>query len=214
MKEITGNFKTETRRNRRVFYQPEKRKKMKLILASASPRRKELLGKIGMEFEILPAKGEEKITKTLPWEVVSELSQQKAKEIARQQTGECIVIGADTIVAKDQRIMGKPKTKKEAFEMLRSIAGDVHQVYTGVTMIRTGEKETGVTFFEKTEVFLYPMSDREIDDYIATGDCMDKAGAYGIQGDFAIHVKGIEGDYYNVMGLPIGKVYQELKQLL
>ena len=187
---------------------------MKLILASASPRRKELLGKTGMEFEILPAKGEEKITKTLPWEVVSELSQQKAKEIARQQTGECIVIGADTIVAKDQRIMGKPKTKKEAFEMLRSIAGDVHQVYTGVTMIRTGEKEISVTFFEKTEVFLYPMSDREIDDYIATGDCRDKAGAYGIQGDFAIHVKGIEGDYYNVMGLPIGKVYQELKQLL
>lgn len=187
---------------------------MKLILASASPRRKELLGKIGMEFEILPAKGEEKITKTLPWEVVSELSLQKAKEIAEKQTEECIVIGADTIVAKDQTIMGKPETKKAAFEMLRMIAGDVHQVYTGVTMIRTGAKEQCVTFFEKTDVLLYPMSDREIDDYIATGDCMDKAGAYGIQGDFAIHVKGIAGDYYNVVGLPIGKVYQELKQLL
>ena len=196
------------------FINLKRGKKMKLILASASPRRKELLGKIGMEFEILPAKGEEKITKTLPWEVVSELSLQKAKEIAEKQTEECIVIGADTIVAKDQTIMGKPETKNAAFEMIRTIAGDVHQVYTGVTMIRTGAKEQCVTFFEKTDVFLYPMSDREIDDYIATGDCMDKAGAYGIQGDFAIHVKGIAGDYYNVVGLPIGKVYQELKQLL
>ena len=187
---------------------------MKLILASASPRRKELLGKIRMKFEVVPAKGEEIITKELPWEVVEELSYQKAKEIADMQTEECIVIGSDTIVAKGEQIMGKPKDEADAFRMLSEIAGNCHQVYTGVTLIRTGTEPKVVTFAEKTEVYLYPMSDEEINAYIATKDQMDKAGAYGIQGDFAIHVKGIEGDYYNVVGLPIGKVYQELKLLL
>lgn len=187
---------------------------MKLILASASPRRKELLGKIGLEFEIIPAKGEEKVTKKLPWEVVKELSFQKAKEIADMQTEGCIVIGSDTIVAKDEKIMGKPKDEADAFRMLSEIAGKVHQVYTGVTLIRTGKSPKMITFAEKTDVHLYPMTDEEINAYIATKDPMDKAGAYGIQGDFAIYVKGIEGDYYNVVGLPIGKVYQELKQLL
>ena len=187
---------------------------MKLILASASPRRKELLGKIGLEFAIIPAKGEEVVTKNLPWEVVEELSLQKAKEIADMQMEECIVIGSDTIVAKGEKIMGKPKDEADAYQMLSEIAGDVHQVYTGVTLIRTGKEPKVITFVEKTDVHLYPMSDEEIYAYIATKDPMDKAGAYGIQGDFAIHVKGIEGDYYNVVGLPIGKVYQELKQLL
>ena len=187
---------------------------MKLILASASPRRKELLGKIGLEFEIIPAKGEENITKKLPWEVVEELSYQKAKEIADMQTEECIVIGSDTIVAKDEMIMGKPADEADAFRMLSEISGNVHQVYTGVTLIRTGADPKVITFAEKTDVYLYPMSEKEIKAYIETKDPMDKAGAYGIQGDFAIHVKGIEGDYYNVVGLPIGKVYQELKQLL
>ena len=187
---------------------------MKLILASASPRRKELLGKIGLEFDIVPAKGEEVVTKNLPWEVVKELSFQKAKEIADMQMEECIVIGSDTIVAKGEKIMGKPKDEADAYQMLSEIAGDVHQVYTGVTLIRTGKEPKVITFAEKTDVHLYPMSDEEIYAYIATKDPMDKAGAYGIQGDFAIHVKGIEGDYYNVVGLPIGKVYQELKQLL
>lgn len=187
---------------------------MKLILASASPRRKELLGKIGMEFEVIPAKGEEVITKSLPWEVVQELALQKAKEIADVQTEECIVIGSDTIVAKGEQIMGKPKDAEDAFQMLSEIAGDCHQVYTGVTIIRTGKSSKTITFAEKTDVYLYPMSEEEIRAYIATGDPFDKAGAYGIQGDFAIHVKGIEGDYYNVVGLPIGRVYQELKECL
>lgn len=187
---------------------------MKIILASASPRRKELLGKMGLEFEIIPAKGEENVTKSLPWEVVEELSFQKAKEIADMQQEECIVIGSDTIVAKGEEIMGKPKDEVDAFRMLSEIAGNVHQVYTGVTLIRTGANAKVITFAEKTEVHLYPMSDEEKKAYIATKDPMDKAGAYGIQGDFAVHVKGIEGDYYNVVGLPIGKVYQELKQLL
>lgn len=187
---------------------------MKLILASASPRRKELLAKTDLPFDIIPAKGEEIITKNIPAEVVMELSQQKAQEVAAAQDGNCIIIGADTIVAKGDTIMGKPKDKADAFRMLESISDDRHQVYTGVTIIRKGENPASITFAEKTDVFLYPMTDEEINAYIESGDPMDKAGAYGIQGDFAIHVKGIEGDYYNVVGLPIGRVYQELKQLL
>ena len=187
---------------------------MKLILASASPRRKELLAKTGLAFDIIPAKGEETITKTIPAEVVMELSLQKAREIAEQQTEDCIVIGADTIVAKGEEIMGKPKDKADAFRMLDRFSDDCHQVYTGVTIIRTGEQAETVTFAEKTDVYLYPISEKDITTYIESGDPMDKAGAYGIQGDFAVHVKGIEGDYYNVVGLPIGRVYQELKKMI
>lgn len=187
---------------------------MELILASASPRRKELLEKIGLPFTVQPAKGEERITQKSPAAVVMELSRQKAEEIAAVQTEDCIIIGADTIVAKGEKIMGKPKDAADAKQMLRSIADDCHQVYTGVTLIRTGAHPQSVTFQEKTDVFLYPISDAELDAYIASGDPMDKAGAYGIQGDFAIYVKRIAGDYYNVVGLPIGRVYQELKRML
>ena len=187
---------------------------MKLILASASPRRKELLAKTGLSFDIIPARGEETITKKIPAEVVMELSQQKAGEIASQQSEDCIIIGADTIVAKGDTIMGKPKDEADAYRMLESISDDCHQVYTGVTIIRTGEPAASITFAEKTDVYLYPISEQDIHAYIASGDPMDKAGAYGIQGDFAVHVKGIQGDYYNVVGLPIGRVYQELKKLM
>ena len=187
---------------------------MELILASASPRRKELLEKIGLPFTVQPAKGEERITQKSPAAVVMELSRQKAEEIAAAQTGDCIIIGADTVVARGDKIMGTPKDAADAKQMLRSIADDCHQVYTGVTLIRTGAHPQSVTFQEKTDVFLYPISDAELDAYIASGDPMDKAGAYGIQGDFAIYVKRIAGDYYNVVGLPIGRVYQELKRML
>lgn len=187
---------------------------MELILASASPRRKELLEKIGLPFTVQPAKGEERITQKSPAAVVMELSRQKAEEIAAAQTEDCIIIGADTVVGRGDKIMGKPKDAADAKQMLRSIADDCHQVYTGVTLIRTGAHPQSVTFQEKTDVFLYPISDAELDAYIASGDPMDKAGAYGIQGDFAIYVKRIAGDYYNVVGLPIGRVYQELKRML
>lgn len=187
---------------------------MELILASASPRRKELLEKIGLPFTVQPAKGEERITQKSPADVVMELSRQKAEEIAAVQTEDCIIIGADTVVARGEKIMGKPKDAADAKQMLRSIADDCHQVYTGVTLIRTGAYPQSVTFQEKTDVCLYPISDAELDAYIASGDSMDKAGAYGIQGDFAIYVKRIVGDYYNVVGLPIGRVYQELKRML
>lgn len=187
---------------------------MELILASASPRRKELLEKIGLPFTVQPAMGEERITQKSPAAVVMELSRQKAEEIAAAQTEDCIIIGADTVVARGEKIMGKPKDAADAKQMLRSIADDCHQVYTGVTLIRTGAHPQSVTFQEKTDVCLYPISDAELDAYIASGDPMDKAGAYGIQGDFAIYVKCIAGDYYNVVGLPIGRVYQELKRML
>ena len=187
---------------------------MELILASASPRRKELLEKIGLPFTVQPAMGEERITQKSPAAVVMELSRQKAEEIAAAQTEDCIIIGADTVVARGEKIMGKPKDAADAKQMLRSIADDCHQVYTGVTLIRTGAHPQSVTFQEKTDVCLYPISDAELDAYIASGDPMDKAGAYGIQGYFAIYVKRIVGDYYNVVGLPIGRVYQELKRML
>ena len=119
---------------------------MELILASASPRRKELLEKIGLPFTVQPAKGEERITQKSPAAVVMELSRQKAEEIAAAQTGDCIIIGADTVVAKGEKIMGKPKDAADAKQMLRSIADDCHQVYTGVTLIRTGAHPQSVTF--------------------------------------------------------------------
>ncbi len=187
---------------------------MKLILASASPRRKELLEKLGLPFFVQPAGGEERITQKSPAAVVMELSRGKAEEIAAQQTGDCIVIGADTVVAKDGKIMGKPRDAADARRMLRSIAGSSHQVYTGVTLIRTGAYPQSVTFHEKTEVFLYPIPDMELDAYIASGDPLDKAGAYGIQGSFAVHVRGIAGDYCNVVGLPMGRLWQEMRKLL
>lgn len=124
-----------------------------------------------------------------------------------------LVIGADTIVTKNGKIMGKPKNFEEAFSMIKSIQDSTHKVYTGVTLIKydfnTKHKEI-YSFFESTDVTLYPMTDLEISSYISTGDCYDKAGGYGIQGQFAVYVKGINGDYNNVVGLPIARLYHEL----
>ena len=188
---------------------------MKLILASASPRRKELLGKIGMEFEIIPAKGEEVITQTLPWEVVKELSFQKAKEIADKQKEECIVIGSDTIVAKGEKIMGKPKDEEDAFMMLKALQGREHSVITGVTMIFTepGKEDKRIIFSKETKVWFYSMNDDEIRAYIDTKEPMDKAGAYGIQGGAALFCPRMVGDYYKVMGLPVCRLGQMLKEI-
>lgn len=200
---------------------------MQIILASASPRRKELLEQIGAEFTICPAKGEEIITKDLPQEVVQELAGQKAREVAAGILAyneshpdlvtpqDSLVIGADTVVAYKDRILGKPKDETDAEEMLSLLAGNTHSVYTGVALVfmdasgRAGEK----LFYEKTDVSVYPMTQEEIRRYIATGDPMDKAGAYGIQGCFAKHIRGIAGDYNNVVGLPVARLYQELKEL-
>lgn len=192
----------------------------RFILASGSPRRKELLEQIGISFEILVANGEEVITRKLPWEVVEELSLQKATEVADRYANEqgvtqqTVVIGADTIVAYDEEIMGKPKNEEMAKEMLAKLQNDTHQVYTGVTLvIMTEEGRQVITFHEKTEVTMYPMTKPQIEAYVATGEPMDKAGSYAIQGKCATFVKGICGDYNNVVGLPIARLMQELFKL-
>ena len=187
---------------------------MRIILASASPRRKELLEQMNLQFEIIPAKGEEKMNFSLPHEVVMDLSRQKAKEIADEYQAKEdleIIIGADTVVACDEEILGKPKDEADAYRMISLLSGRSHKVYTGVTLIirKTGETLCH-SFFDETEVFMYPMSEKEIEYYVNTKEPMDKAGGYGIQGKCAVFIEKIHGDYNNVVGLPIAKIYQEL----
>ena len=188
----------------------------KIILASASPRRKELLAKAGISFTVIPAAGEEKRTSENPGEAVQQLARDKAEWVA-QSLAECeegtLVIGSDTIVVFENRILGKPKDRRDAAETLEKLQGNTHQVYTGVTVLeRTAGKWVEHTFFESTDVTFYPVSREEIQDYIATGEPMDKAGSYGIQGLFGIYVKGICGDYNNVVGLPVARLFHEMKK--
>ncbi len=194
----------------------------KIILASQSPRRRELLTQAGIDFQVITSQVEEKITKKEPDEIAKDLSSQKAWDVFNrilEEQGEVaardiLVIGADTVVALDGTILGKPRDRQEAFSMLKSLQGRSHQVFTGVTVVGMGlEGMEAHTFSECTQVEFYPVSDEELHAYIATGDCDDKAGSYGIQGPFAVHVKGIQGDYNNVVGLPIARLYQELKSI-
>ena len=182
---------------------------MRFILASASPRRKELLEQIGVKFDILPATGEEVITKELPGEVVMELAKQKAEEVAKTAGADALVLGADTVVAYEGKILGKPKDEADALRMLTMLSGKEHEVYTGVALIDNRDQSME-NFFERTKVTMYPVSEEEIRDYIAGGEPMDKAGAYAIQGLGAKFIQKIEGDYNNVVGLPIGRIYQEI----
>lgn len=187
-----------------------------IVLASSSPRRKELLAQIGIEPEIRPSYMEEKTQEKKPELVVMELSRQKAEDIASVCGKGTMVIGADTVVAVGSEILGKPGTPMGAYEMLEKIQGRTHQVYTGVTVLLCqGEDRChGITFAERTNVQVYPMTPEEMKEYAECGEPLDKAGAYGIQGRFATYIKGIEGDYSNVVGLPVGRLYQEIKQLL
>ena len=188
----------------------------KIILASASPRRRELLTQIGLDFDVVVSETEEKITSTEPAKVVEELSAQKAEAVWEKLATitDIIVLGADTVVACDGKILGKPADTEAAVAMLTMLQGRGHEVYTGVTILyeQNGERKT-LTFHEKTTVHFYPMTDAQIREYVATGDPMDKAGSYGIQGFCARYIRGIEGDYNNVVGLPVGRVYQELHGL-
>ena len=194
-----------------------------IILASASPRRKELLGLTSLSFSIQPARGEEVITRTEPSAVVQELAAGKAEEVAGRvrstwKAGESaerqLIIGADTIVVRQGQILGKPKDREDAFRMIESLQGTVHSVYTGVAVLVLDHAvETGRhVFFEQTKVHVLPMSREDILAYLETGEADDKAGAYGIQGRFGIWVKGIEGDYNNVVGLPVAALWQVLRQ--
>ena len=185
---------------------------MRIVLASASPRRKELLRQLGIEFEVCVSDVDEEIGDTMPARVVEELSSRKAEAVFRQIEGDVLVIGADTVVALGEQILGKPGSEEHAREMLKSLQAKEHHVYTGVTIYkRQNGKEFCSIFSESTLVKFFPMTDAEIQWYVSSGEPMDKAGAYGIQGLGARYVERISGDYNNVVGLPIARLYQELK---
>ena len=195
--------------------------KKRIILGSASPRRRELLEQIGVEFEV-KVSGKEEVHYSLdPAAIVKELALMKAENVAEElgaadtQEKDIIVIGADTVVVLDGEILGKPKDEADAERMLKALQGRSHDVYTGVAFLtygRNGDKEV-CSYAVGTRVFVNPMTENEIRAYIATGEPMDKAGAYGIQGRFAAYIEKIEGDYYNVVGLPVSRVYETLKEL-
>ena len=181
----------------------------KIILASSSPRRREILAAAGINFEVIPSETEENISADSPEELVRGLSLLKCSDVAKKAPGGFIVIGADTIVVHDGKIMGKPKDGTDAFNMLRSLCGDTHAVYTGVTVIDTDSGKE-MTFHERCEVKMYDVSNDAIRKYIETGEPMDKAGAYAIQGRGAFLVERINGDFYTVMGLPIARLMKVL----
>ena len=182
----------------------------RLILASASPRRRELLLLLDIPFEIIPAVGPEHVPQGAdPEQAVLALSLAKAREVA-QAHSDAVVIGADTVVAVDGAILGKPADEADAARMLRMLSGREHQVYTGVTVIKSGET---VSRAEMTRVYFRTMTEEEIQTYIATGEPLDKAGAYGYQGRAGVYVERIEGDFFNVVGLPLCSLGTMLKEL-
>lgn len=179
---------------------------MKLVLASKSPRRSEILKNAGFDFVIRTADADETIADgTNPEDVVVIIAARKAKAVER--ANDEMVLGADTIVVLDEKILGKPKDREDAFNMLRSLSGRVHSVFTGVCAI---SDKGSITFAEETKVEFYPLTDEEINSYIDSNDCYDKAGAYGIQGLASKFIRGINGDYFNVVGLPISSVYKKI----
>lgn len=215
----------------------------KIILASASPRRRELLSQIGLEFTVMPSEVEEDPKSTLPQDVVIELSKEKARDVWMKITegdmgvmyrdagdgtagygkseedsqinsrDDSLVISADTVVAVEGEILGKPKDGEDAVRMLGLLSGKEHQVYTGVTMIwvdREGKQEE-YSFYVCTGVVMYRMNRAEIMEYVCSGEPMDKAGAYAVQGRAAAYIKSIRGEYSNVVGLPVGRLFQEMK---
>ena len=186
----------------------------RMILASGSPRRKELLQMLEVPFEVLVSDTKEVIIKNEPAEVTKELSYQKAMAVAGQ-VEEGIIIGADTVVSIDGKILGKPADKEEAREMIYKLQGKSHMVYTGVTVIaKSDDMVSASSFAEGTKVNVAQMTENEIEAYISTEEPYDKAGAYGIQGLFGKFIEGIEGDYFNVVGLPVHRLYEELKNLI
>lgn len=185
---------------------------MNLILASTSPRRQELIQLLHLPFTCVSADCDETIAPCSPEETVCQLSKRKAETALAACTlnERGVLIGADTVVAIDGRILGKPKDDQEAYQMIAMMSGKTHSVFTGVTLITQRETRT---FHEETKVTVAPLSDTEIRSYLATGEHRDKAGAYGIQGAFGVYVTGIQGDYNNVVGFPVSRIYQELQTL-
>ncbi|SHJ85529.1 septum formation protein [Anaerocolumna jejuensis DSM 15929] len=184
----------------------------KIILASGSPRRKEILEQAGVDFVIKASNAEEITDKTNPPEMVEDLARLKAEEIKKKEEGEFLIISADTLVFLDGSPLGKPKGREDAYHMLSSLSGRKHEVYTGVAIIirekRKAEKE--LVFHQMSRVEVETLSKEQIEAYISSGEPFDKAGAYAIQGKFAVHISGIEGEYNNIVGLPIARIYHEL----
>ena len=184
-------------------------KDMHVILASGSPRRRALLDMVGISCEVCIPDIEENTDKTVPSEIVKDLSLQKALSVAPKYPGQA-VLAADTIVEIDGRILGKPKTEDEAFSMLKMLSGRTHSVYTGVALIfPDGSRDS---FYSETRVTMLDNSDDLIRDYISTGEPMDKAGSYGIQGTGAYLVEKVDGDYGTIVGLPVSIVFRKLRE--
>lgn len=176
-----------------------------IVLASGSPRRREILEGLGVEFEVMSSDIEEIVDEKLsPPEIAKQLAYQKAKDISNKIKGDCVVIGADTIVEYN-KVLGKPQSIEEAYDMLKLLSGQVHRVITGFAIIDSRAQRELIDY-ECTNVYFDNLSDEQIRKYIATGEPMDKAGAYGIQGRASLFVSKIEGDYFNVVGLPIFKL--------
>ena len=193
---------------------------VRIILASGSPRRTELLQTAGIVHEVVVSGADEDVQEENPARLVEMLSARKAEEVyermAQQEpSGDLVVIGADTVVAADGKILGKPGDEEDARRMLRMLSGRSHHVYTGVTLCgRIGSVRREVSFSEESTVHVAQLTEKEISEYIDSGEPMDKAGAYGIQGAFMKFVSGIEGDYFNIVGLPVSHLYQEMKQFI
>ncbi len=184
----------------------------RIVLASGSPRRKEILSQIGVSYEVIVSDCDENTDCTVPAELVKELSRKKAETVAEKLDAPVLVIGADTVVAFDGRILGKPKDDGDAARMLTMLAGKTHQVYTGVSLIikEVSGEERVLTFAECSEVTVEALNEQQIAAYIATGEGRDKAGSYAVQGIFAVHIKEIKGDYFNIVGLPVAGIYKHL----
>ncbi|MDR3645528.1 MAG: Maf family protein [Clostridia bacterium] len=180
---------------------------MRLILASGSPRRSEILHAAGYEFEVIPSGEEEDIGPLPPQELVTSLALVKARSVNALNVG-AVVIGADTIVSIGVEILGKPADEADAARMLRLLSGRVHTVFTGVAVVSDGHSEH---FFARTAVRFRALDDALIARYVATGEPLDKAGAYGIQARGALLVESLEGDYFNIMGLPVARLAQRLE---
>ena len=189
---------------------------VKVILASGSPRRREMFERIGIDFTVMKSDAEEVITKTAPEEVVMELASQKAAEIkdrilsenTQEFSEEVLIVGADTIVVAGDKILGKPADEEDALKILMSLSGKTHSVYTGVSALYINKEgkqdlDKSFSFAEETEVVMYPFMEDEAKAYINTKEPMDTAGAYGIQGIGGVLVKEIRGDYNNVVGFPL-----------
>ena len=184
---------------------------MKIILASASPRRQELLTKAGIIFDIIPSQVEEVFNKEVSVEeAVMDLAHQKAKWVQDKEKTNALVIGSDTIVVINNEVLGKPKDHDDAVRMLSLLENNVHEVITGVSLIK---EEKIINFYEKTLVYFKPMTKENIEQYIQEENVYDKAGSYAIQGEAMKYIDHIEGDYYNVIGLPIDRLLKELKNI-